>query len=238
MKTLKLLYPEWQGFGENNRAGTGALTLHDAFSQPGEFVKINVPREEGLTVEGNILGRASIIRNTKRALDRINTQRPDRVFMIGGTCASEMAPISYLNNRYRGDLAVLWFDAHPDLNTPASSPSGHFHGMVLRALLGDGDPVLSEMVPRPLSPSQVTLAGVRDLDKPEVEYASAECIPIISAENLKDSDALTRAVARSESSSLYVHIDLDSSTRMMLRGHSSRRREVYQWKTLRRFSPS
>ena len=40
--------------------------------------------------------------------------------------------------RIRGDLAVVWIDAHPDLNTPESSPSGAFSGMVLRAVLGDG----------------------------------------------------------------------------------------------------
>jgi arginase len=209
MKTLKLLYPEWQGFGENNRAGRGALAVYKAFPGSNDFIKIDVPREEDLKMEGSILGRSSIIRNTERALDRVNDKRPDRVFMIGGTCASEMIPISYLNSRYRGDLAVVWFDAHPDLNTPQSSPSGHFHGMVLRALLGDGDQILSEFVLRPLAPSQVTLAGVRDIDEPEAEYASAERIPIISSEDLKTSDGLTRAMARSESSNLYVHIDLD-----------------------------
>jgi arginase len=120
-----------------------------------------------------------------------------------------MVPVGYLNRRYAGDLAVVWFDAHPDLNTPRSSPSGHFHGMVLRALLGDGDQALSDMVPRPLSPSQVILAGVRDIDEPEAAYASAVGIPIISPDELKNSDRLMDAVGRSGYSNLYVHIDLD-----------------------------
>ena len=58
--------------------------------------------------------------------------------MIGGTCGAEIAPVAYLNNHYESDLAILWFDAHGDLNTPKTSLSGHFHGMVLRTLLGEG----------------------------------------------------------------------------------------------------
>jgi arginase len=53
-----------------------------------------------------------------------------------------MAPISYLNKLYGGDLAVVWFDAHGDLNSPATSVSQNFHGMPLRCLLGDGEETL------------------------------------------------------------------------------------------------
>jgi len=209
MKTLKLLYPEWQGFGVNNRANEGAFTVHEAFSQGNKFVEIDVLQKEHLLVEGGILGRSSIAINSKQAFDRLNIEQPDKIFMIGGTCGSEIVPVAYLNKHYHRDLAVLWFDAHGDLNTPESSPSGHFHGMVLRTLLGDGDQILSEFVPYPLSPSQVTLAGVRDLDIPEVEYASEEDITIISPDGLTDSKPVIASVERSGSSNLYIHLDLD-----------------------------
>ena len=209
MKTLKLLYPEWQGYGEDNRAAQGAFAVFSAFAQKDQFVAIDVPMEESLRVEGGILGRSSIAKSSRQVLDNLNTAGPDRIFMIGGTCGSEMVTVGYLNQRYQSDLAVLWLDAHPDLNTPQSSPSGHFHGMVLRALLGDGDPVLSEFVPRPLSPSQVTLAGVRESDKPEAEFVSAERIAIISPDDLNNPNALAAAVERHGASHLYVHLDVD-----------------------------
>lgn len=117
MKTLKLLYPEWQGYGEDNCAVQGALAVHAAFAKGNDFVRIDIREEKRLGVEGGILGRSSIVRDAKRVLDRINLEQPDRILMIGGTCASEMVPVGYLNQRYRGDLAVLWLDAHPDLNT-------------------------------------------------------------------------------------------------------------------------
>jgi arginase len=81
--------------------------------------------------------------------------------------------------------------------------------MVLRTLLGDGDQILSEFVPYPLSPSQVTLAGVRDLDMPEVEYASEEDITIIPPDGLTDPRIVIAAVERNGSFNLYIHLDLD-----------------------------
>ncbi len=209
MKILKLLYPEWQGFGVDNRASEGAFTVHQAFSQDNKFIEIDVLQKEYLLIEGGIFGRSSIARNSKRAFDRLNVEQPDKIFMIGGTCGAEIVPVAYLNRHYNRDLAVLWFDAHGDLNTPESSPSGHFHGMVLRTLLGDGDQILSEFVPCPLSPSQVTLAGVRDLDTPEAEYASEEDITIIPPDDLTDSRLVIVAVESYGSSNVYIHLDLD-----------------------------
>ena len=209
MKTTKLLYPEWQGFGTNNHATDGAFTIYKAFMQGSKFVEIDVLKEEYLLIEDGILGRSSIIKNSKSVFDQLNAEQPDRIFMIGGTCGSELVPVAYLNQRYHRDLTVLWFDAHGDLNTPKTSASGHFHGMVLRTLLGEGDPKLLELVPYPLVPSQVTLAGIRDLDMPEAKYASTEDITIIPPEILTDLSLMLAAVERSGSSNLYIHLDLD-----------------------------
>ena len=84
---------------------------------------------------------------------------------VGGTCGVEAAPVAYLNERYAGDLAV---DAHGDLNAPATSPSGHFHGMVLRTLLGEGPLEYVAKFRRTLKPEQIFLAGTRDLDPEEL----------------------------------------------------------------------
>ena len=209
MKTIKLLYPEWQGYGEDNRVYKGAYALLDAFAGGDAFFEVDVPEDENLIVDGGILGREPIVRDATTALDYLTTLQPDRIFMIGGTCGSEIAPVSYLNQHYDGDLAVLWFDAHADLNTPQSSPSGHFHGMVLRTLLGDGDRKIKQLVPHPLSPRQVTLVGARDLDPPETRYASEAQIPVIAPQDLFDSSTVMAAVQRCKPSHIYIHLDLD-----------------------------
>lgn len=63
-------------------------------------------------------------------------------------------------------LQVVWLDAHADSNTPATSPTGHLHGMPLACLLGQGPGVLTGPVPV-LRPDQVWLMGVRSTDPGE-----------------------------------------------------------------------
>jgi len=74
--------------------------------------------------------------------------------------------------RRRGQrVGLIWIDAHADLNTPATSPSGNVHGMPLAALLGLGPELLSkllEFAPK-VAPENTVLIGVRDIDAAERE---------------------------------------------------------------------
>jgi len=120
-----------------------------------------------------------------------------------------VGPIGYLNERYSGDLAVLWLDAHADLNTPASSPSGHFHGMPLRTLLGDGPADCTRHLPRPLRPDQVVLLGVRDVDPPEADFIRRHDIARFGDDVFRDPSALLELLAQRGFRHAYVHFDVD-----------------------------
>ena len=133
----------------------------------------------------------------------------DVVLAVGGDCGIELAPVAHAVARHGGDLAVIWFDAHPDLNTPETSPSGGFHGMVLRTLLGEGPRAL---LPRPeatLLARQVVLAGVRALDPAEQRCIEAEGIPSVPVQALAAPQELVATVAATGASHVYIHIDLD-----------------------------
>src|ERR687892_1223484 len=72
----------------------------------------------------------------------------------------------------RGQGAVLWFDAHGDLNTPETSPSGNVHGMPLAAALGLAGPdfAIGEPAPEPsVDAPRGALVGVRSVDPGERE---------------------------------------------------------------------
>jgi arginase len=71
----------------------------------------------------------------------------------------------------RPGLRVLWFDAHADLNTPATTPSGNCHGMPLAAALGPAADVFPGLAwqQRAIPPERVVLIGVRSLDSGERE---------------------------------------------------------------------
>lgn len=206
---LDLFFPEWQGHGESPSVLGGALALREQLSRRLQFTDVDVPPFEALEVEHDVLGFRSNLRLLDGARAAIERQDPDTIFMIGGTCAAEMAPVSFLNEKYRGDLAVLWFDAHGDLNTPSSSASKHLHGMPLRILLGDGPDEIRALLFSRLSHRQVILAGSRDLDPPELAYVEQTGIARLSVADLSDGDALRRALRATGASNLYVHLDLD-----------------------------
>ncbi len=87
---------------------------------------------------------------------------PERPLVLGGCCCSHVGAVRELARRH-GRVAVVWLDAHGDLNTPESSPSGNAWGMPLRMLIDAGD----------VQPADVTLLGARNLDPPEVEFIAA-----------------------------------------------------------------
>jgi len=206
---LNLLYPEWQGYGESNSVFHGANLVVANLFHGREFKTIEVPTEEKLIPTAGVVGLSSIVSRFGAARQYLLDRSPSKVLTIGGTCGVEVAPVSYLNSRYAGDLAVLWFDAHGDLNTPMSSPSGHFHGMVLRSLLGDGPVEYVSQLPKPLVSRQIFLVGTRELDPPEAEFITTSSISVTPPESLKDGCGLVEEIAHRGFKNLYIHLDLD-----------------------------
>lgn len=92
--------------------------------------------------------------------------------VLGGDHSIAAGSISGVAEFYRrrGEkIGVVWIDAHSDINTPETSPSGNVHGMPLAALLGLGPEPLSTLygyAPK-VSPENTVLIGVRDIDEAE-----------------------------------------------------------------------
>lgn len=205
---LALLLPEWQGYGLDATPAAGARALAGLFPD-GAFLEVAAPDAEALSLEDGVLGLSSIVHRAAAALEAIRARRPSRIFTVGGTCGVELAPIAYLNDRYRGDLAVVWLDAHADLNTPQSSPSGRFHGMVLRTLLGAGPDALVRVLPRPIVKEQIVLAGVRDLDRDEAVFVSNAAISLLTPADLRVPGRVAGRIRAGGFTKIYVHLDLD-----------------------------
>jgi arginase len=204
-----LLYPEWQGYGVDASVHHGALSVARAVFPDAAFTRVESPIDEALTIEEGVLGLSSIASRYRATLANLRASAPDRVVTVGGTCGVEAAPVAYLNERYGGDLAVVWFDAHGDLNAPATSPSGHFHGMVLRTLLGDGPQEYVRELQRPLHPTQIFLAGTRDLDRDEAAYIRDAGISVTPPEAFADSRAVATAIRARGFRNIYLHLDMD-----------------------------
>jgi arginase len=166
-------------------------------------VRVDVPLEAG-DDEGTLVRRVSSISLVRDRLAVTLGGIEGPAITVGGDCGVELAAVQHALERE--DAAVVWLDAHADLNSPLTSPSRAFHGMVLRTLLGDGIPAL--VPPAPLSPSRLVLAGTRATDAAESEFLAATGIPVLPPGAL-DPAALVAAVEATGASSVYVHLDLD-----------------------------
>jgi len=206
---LSLLLPEWQGYGLSADVSEGARVLARHWWAGEPHALIDAPDHEVLTCDDGVLGLSSIEARARRTLTLLDRAQPARLVTLGGTCGVELAPIAYLNERYRGDLAVVWLDGHADLNTPQSSPSSHFHGMALRTLLGEGPVPLVELIPRPVRPAQVFLVGTRDLDPAEREFIETSGVTWMPNALFGGPQALTSVLTSRGFGHVYVHFDMD-----------------------------
>jgi arginase family enzyme len=114
---------------------------------------------------------------------------PERPVVLGGCCCAHVGGVEGLAARHER-VAVVWFDAHGDLNTPETSPSGNEWGMPLRMLLD------SETV----APDDVALVGARDLDPPEEDYIARSGLHT-------GSDAILAALEGADA--VYIAFDVD-----------------------------
>ena len=87
---------------------------------------------------------------------------PERPLVLGGCCCAHIVAVEALAAR-NDRIALVWFDAHGDLNTPETSPSGNLWGMPLRMILDSGA----------VEPQNTILLGARNLDPPEQEFVAA-----------------------------------------------------------------
>jgi arginase len=117
--------------------------------------------------------------------------------------------------KVRGAGGVVWVDAHGDLNTPATSPSGNVHGMVLAAALGlGGDAFGRDGWPLPaVEPGRVALVGVRSLDDGEralLREIDAKVFTMSEIDRIGVEPCMREAIAHAAGGAfLHVSLDLD-----------------------------
>lgn len=150
------------------RLEIGLVDLGDLHALPAEHESHGIKQFGPFTA---IL--TSIQQHVQEAMDRGEVP-----LLLGGDHSIAMGSVSAALEKHGDDLAVLWIDAHVDLNSPGISPSGNLHGMPLAALLGlpseaDGlvdahwSELLRRLGPKRLRPDRISWFGVRDVDDGE-----------------------------------------------------------------------
>lgn len=211
METRFLVVPQWQGSGSSRamRLIDGANAIAGDLPA-GATTVVEVPLEAGEALETGVHRYSAIVMVRDRAresLKWLETAHPgSMVITVGGDGGADLAGVGHAVAAHP-DAALVWFDAHAALNTVESSPSGAFHGMVVRTLVGDG---VGELAAGPrIDPSRVVLAGTRAWDAGEREFANQAGIRMLEVDELSDPQAAVRAVEATAARQVYVHVDLD-----------------------------
>jgi arginase len=129
---------------------------------------------------------------TKHAELVVKTLEADKIpITLGGdhsVAAGTVAGVAEFYRRQGQKIGLIWIDAHTDLNTPDSSPSGNVHGMPLAAIMGLGPPELANIFgfsPK-VSPENCVLVGVRDIDAIEKENVRKAGIRVFTMRDIDE----------------------------------------------------
>jgi arginase len=165
--------------------GAGMVRVPQAWGEGGESMaeaaRLPLPFPEAAVVEEETLDEQTLA---------VAIDLPERPVVLGGCCCAHIGAVEALAAR-NGRIALVWLDAHGDLNTPESSPSGNLWGMPLRMILDSGA----------VDPADTILLGARSLDAPEREF-------VASISLRTQADELEQALEGTEGA--YVALDVDS----------------------------
>lgn len=208
-KPVFLLIPEWQGSASSRamQLAEGASILREDLPRS-VLHEVEVPLEAGDAL-GTPVARLSSVLQAREAAQKTLAAAEGVPIIVGGDCATSLPGLEDAVSKHGDGLAVLWFDAHPDLQHPSTSPSGAASGMTLRHALGGGSPELASN--DPIEASKLTLVGTRAIDPEEQSEIEQLKISVLQVEGVDEdlAAAVTARLSEVEASHVYIHLDLD-----------------------------
>lgn len=223
------------GASQGSRLGPAALEiagLREALESTGQEVGRWINLAEPVAT-----GPATKLRGLECAIHEVEALRPEVLYtlragntplVLGGEHTISLGAVSAALEFTDGDLAVLWIDAHADVNTPSISPTGHLHGMPLAALMGlpsgsEGavDSEWQRLVdvvskPSPLAIKRTGWFGLRDVDAGEGAFIRTHVEALAVTMNDIDRQGIVASVERmhdwlrhSGARNLWISFDVD-----------------------------
>ncbi|MFC8146444.1 arginase family protein [Streptomyces paradoxus] len=224
---LRLIWPEWQGAGADmagrlapefpldvaRRGYTVGTTVLGAVlpQHDGPVATVPVPLgDPGGEVRDGVESKAVLTRQLSDALEIIREQDPARITTFGGTCTVSVAPFTSLAARYADDLAVVWIDSHPDVDTGATDYDG-YHAMAVSMITGHGDPEMSRLLPATVPADRVALVGLHEWTEDAYQHVGRWGLTSFSPDQLRTStQPLLDWLASTGCSRLAIHLDVDA----------------------------
>jgi arginase len=139
--------------------------------------------------------------------------------VLGGDHSIAMGTMAGLAAHFQKQskrIGLIWLDAHGDMNTPDTSPSGNVHGMPVAAIMGSGPPELTGLggITPMVEPRSVSLVGVRELDAKERRFAKESGVHIFTMRDIDERgmrDVMAEALrfAGDDTAGIAVSLDMD-----------------------------
>jgi arginase len=143
--------------------GYSVVDLGDLHVPIRESLPLKVQQEKYLTPIKELC--ENLATSTEAILDRQHIP-----LVLGGDHSIAIGSVSGVLRHFEKQnqhVGMVWFDAHADVNTPATSPSGNIHGMPLAVLIGKGHPELTAISTSKIRPQNCVLIGIRNIDDEE-----------------------------------------------------------------------
>lgn len=221
--TLRLIYPQWQGgiitslvtevpaddASRGYYLGSGLLNF--LAPQNGQ-ASVDVPVSLDINdraVKNGINAYDVLLKQTRSALEILNKNNPERIITLGGDCSVSVVPFTYMAAKYPDDVAIVWIDAHPDINVPGDAYEG-YHAMALAACFGKWDDEIIRELPATIEPLKAIVVGLNEFD-PGIDTRLEEwgVKSLTPAETADNSNAVLEWLKGTGASKVVIHFDLD-----------------------------
>lgn len=210
MKTIRLLYPDFVSGGlETYFFGANLLShiLPSNENQPLLKVEIDPPDGRTYNVTDGIYAKDEVIAGIKRAMEVIETAKPDKIITIGGNCIVSQAPFDYLHGIYN-NLGIIWIDAHPDVSA-VKDGYPNAHAMVLGSLMGRGDDSLTNLMKnRKFKADEIMYIGLQELHDYQADFLKEMNVEYrVQKESFISDDKIQSFLSRFDH--ILIHLDID-----------------------------
>lgn len=158
-----------------------------------------------------VMDRDIIAKQTQDALKLLNDEMPDKILTLGGDCSVSVVPFTYLANKYKDDVAVIWIDAHPDITLPEDNTYNGYHAMALAAVMGKGDSKILSELPCRIEPSNILFVGLRDWERESIKSRQQEYgIKHLTPEEVSsNSNKILEWIEQIGAKNILIHFDMD-----------------------------
>jgi arginase len=181
-------------------------------------IEIGRPPNFDIKNEQNLKDLEEVVKSNQRLAEAVSdaSDRGDFPLVLGGDHSIAIGTLAGIANKYE-NLGVIWYDAHGDLNTGETSPSGNIHGMPLAVSLGIGHTSLTEIggyAPK-IKPENIAIVGARSLDEGEKELIREKGIKVFTMheiDRLGMTNVMEEAISHvsRNTDGLHLSFDLDA----------------------------